>query len=242
MVESRSDALQPPPQRIRVLVAEDQELARAALRDLIDSDPALSAVGEARNGREAVEAANLLRPKVILMDIRMPIMDGIEATRRICAADASARVIMLTTFDLDEYVYAALRVGAAGFLLKNAPAREIVRAIHTVTEGNAMLAPEVTRRMIAEVAARHDRRSHRSSRFDVLTEREREVVAAIVQGMSNDEIAGALFLSLATVKTYLSRLFAKLMVRDRTQLVILAYESGFVDTLRSTPQADDPRR
>ncbi|WP_433012807.1 response regulator transcription factor [Kribbella sp. CA-294648] len=208
---------------VGVLVAEDQELLRTSLRELIDDDPLLSAVGEAANGQLAIDAANRLRPAVVLMDIRMPVLDGLAATRSICARHPRTKVIMLTTFDLDEYVYEALHAGASGFLLKNAPAGEILRAIHTVHEGNAMLAPEVTRRMIAGFAARRPR----PDPFAALTERERDVVGAIVRGLSNEEIADDLFLSKATVKTYLSRLFVKLGVRDRTQLVILAYESGF---------------
>ncbi|MEU4391064.1 response regulator transcription factor [Kribbella sp. NPDC023855] len=208
---------------VPVLVAEDQELLRTSLCELIDDDPLLSAVGEAANGQQAIEAANRLRPAVVLMDIRMPVLDGLAATKSICARHPRTKVIMLTTFDLDEYVYEALHAGASGFLLKNAPATEILRAIHTVHEGNAMLAPEVTRRMIAGFAARRPR----PHPFAALTERERDVVGAIVRGLSNEEIADDLFLSKATVKTYLSRLFVKLGVRDRTQLVILAYESGF---------------
>lgn len=220
-------------ERIRVLVAEDQDVLRASLCELISSGPRLVVVGEARNGREAIDAVNRLRPNVVVMDIRMPIMDGLEATRTICASSPVTKVLILTTFDLDEYVYEALRAGASGFLLKNAAVTEILRAVHTVHEGNAMLAPEVTRRMIADFASRRSRQMPSRVRFNGLTERERDVVAAIVQGMSNEEIAAELFLSSATVKTYLSRLFLKLHVRDRTQLVILAYESGFIDTLRS---------
>jgi DNA-binding NarL/FixJ family response regulator len=218
-------------ERIRALVAEDQDVLRGSLGELISSDPRMVLAGEARDGREAIDAVNRLHPDVVLMDIRMPVMDGLESTRRICASAPATKVLILTTFDLDEYVYEALRAGASGFLLKNAGAPEILRAIHTVNDGNAMLAPEVTRRMIAEFTSR--RSDPDRARFDGLTERERDVVAAIVRGMSNEEIAANLFLSRATVKTYLSRLFLKLNVRDRTQLVILAYESGFVDTLRS---------
>jgi len=220
------------PDRVAVVVAEDEDLLRASLRELVDSDPALVTAAEARDGREAVAAADRLRPGVVLMDIRMPVMDGLAATAAICARHPATRVLILTTFDLDEYVYEALRAGAAGFLLKNTPPAEILRAIRVVHEGNAMLAPEVTRRMIAELAGRRPGRATGAARFGSLTARERDVVAAIVRGMSNEEIAAALFLSRATVKTYLSRLFVKLDVRDRTQLVILAYESGFVDTLR----------
>ncbi|MGR6920224.1 response regulator transcription factor [[Actinomadura] parvosata] len=220
-----------PDQRIKVLVAEDQPLLRASLMELVAGDPRLDAAAEARDGRQAVEAARRVRPDVVLMDIRMPVMDGLEATRAICAAHPGTKVVILTTFDLDEYVYEALRAGATGFLLKNAGTDEILRAVHIAYEGNAMLAPEVTKRMIAGLAAR---RTHPGpDRMAMLSDRERDVVAAIVRGLSNEEIAAALFLSRATVKTYLSRLFLKLGVRDRTQLVILAYETGFVDSLRS---------
>ncbi|MEV0616358.1 response regulator transcription factor [Nonomuraea sp. NPDC050404] len=221
--------------KISVLVAEDQDLLRSSLLELIATDPRLDPTGEARDGREAVAAASRLRPDVVLMDIRMPIMDGLDATHAICAALPRTKVVILTTFDLDEYVYEALRAGATGFLLKNAGTEEILRAVHIAHEGNAMLAPEVTRRMIAGLAAGKAR--PRPERLAGLSERERDVVAAIVRGLSNDEIAAALFLSRATVKTYLSRLFLKLGVRDRTQLVILAYESGFVDAQRKANNA-----
>ncbi|GAB3563640.1 response regulator transcription factor [Amycolatopsis endophytica] len=213
--------------RIRVLVAEDDDLLRGSLCELIASDEGLVLVGEAGDGAAAVEAVARLRPDVVLMDIRMPVLDGLVATREVAP---SSRVLVLTTFDLDEYVYEALRAGASGFLLKNAGPAEILRAIRTVHDGHAMLAPEVTGRVIAEFARRLDRPER--ARFATLTDRERDVVAAIAEGMSNEEIAAALFLSRATVKTYLSRLFDKLGVRDRTQLVVLAYETGFIDSLR----------
>ncbi|GAA0220507.1 response regulator transcription factor [Saccharothrix mutabilis subsp. mutabilis] len=212
-------------ERIRVLVAEDQDELRDSLCELVSATPDMVLVGRARDGREAVDGALRLRPDVVLMDIRMPVVDGLEATRLILDSAAGARVVVLTTFDLDEYVYEALRVGATGFLLKNAGVAEILRALRTVHRGDALLAPEVTRRVVAEFAAR---RTGARARFDALTAREREVVAAIVRGLSNEEVAAELFLSRATVKTYLSRLFDKLEVRDRTQLVVLAYESGFV--------------
>ncbi|MEU0464564.1 response regulator transcription factor [Amycolatopsis sp. NPDC006131] len=215
--------------RIRVLVAEDDALLRGSLCELVTADAGLVLVGEAGDGAAAVAAVRRLRPDVVLMDIRMPVLDGLAATREVCAS-SSARVLILTTFDLDEYVYEALRAGASGFLLKNAGPPEILRAVRTVHDGHAMLAPEVTGRVIAEFARRREQPER--ARFDELTERERDVVAAIAEGMSNDEIAAALFLSRATVKTYLSRLFDKLGVRDRTQLVVLAYETGFVDSLR----------
>lgn len=215
---------------------------RAALRDLVQGDPLLSDAGDAANGAEAIahflqepaspesgsDAATGDDPTIVLMDIRMPELDGLQATKRILEHRSDVRIIILTTFDHDEYVYEALRAGASGFLLKNAPAADILRAIHAVREGEAMLAPAVTRRLLTDFAARPPQQASSSTAFDGLTEREQEVVRAIATGFSNDEIAAHLFLSRATVKTYLSRLFLKLGVRDRTQLVILAYESGFV--------------
>ncbi|TDC83558.1 response regulator transcription factor [Micromonospora sp. KC606] len=219
-------------ERIGVLIAEDQDLLRASLRELLESDPSIVVVGEARDGREAVAAVDRVRPSVVLMDIRMPVMNGLTATELICERQPATRVLILTTFDLDEYVYKALRLGASGFLLKNAAPAETLRAVHVVHAGDAMLAPEVTRRLIADVSVRMDRRQPDLARFDVLTDRERDVVAAILRGMSNEETAAELFLSRATVKTYLSRLFLKLGVRDRTQLVILGYECGLAEQLR----------
>ena len=219
-------------ERIRVLVAEDDDVLRASLCELIDDSRGLVLVGQARDGQDAVTAVRRLLPHVVVMDIRMPVLDGLAATRQIRAAAPDTAVLILTTFDLDEYVYEALHAGASGFLLKNAAVGDIVRAVHTVHDGHALLSPEVTTRVIAEFAARRDRRRPQRARFDAVTDRERDVISAIVRGLSNEEIAAALFLSRATVKTYLSRLFDKLGVRDRTQLVILAYESGFVDTLR----------
>ncbi|HEX3787787.1 MAG TPA: response regulator transcription factor [Pseudonocardiaceae bacterium] len=219
-------------ERIRVLIAEDDDVLRASLCELVDDSPGLILVGQARDGRDAIDAVHRLRPNVVVMDIRMPKMDGLAATRAIRSAAPAVAVLILTTFDLDEYVYEALRVGASGFLLKNTAVSDIVRAVHTVHDGHALLSPEVTTRVIAEFASRRDRRRPERARFDMVTNRERDVISAIVNGLSNEEIAAALFLSRATVKTYLSRLFDKLGVRDRTQLAILAYESGFVDTLR----------
>ncbi|MFC4223478.1 response regulator [Lysinibacter cavernae] len=225
-----------------VFIVDDQASIRAALRDLVRGDPLLRDAGEAANGAAAVahfcgaHALGSAAPgseqqdaaAIVLMDIRMPALDGIEATKRILERRTDVRVIILTTFDHDEYVYEALRAGASGFLLKNAPAADIVRAIHAVRDGEAMLAPEVTRRLLTDFAARPPQALSLATEFDGLTEREQEVVRAIATGLSNDEIAAHLFLSRATVKTYLSRLFLKLGVRDRTQLVILAYETGFI--------------
>lgn len=218
-----------------VLIAEDDEVMRASLAELISSDPALRVVGSAADGIEAVRLAASLRPELVLMDVRMPRLDGIEATRQILAAAPTTGVVVLTTFDLDEYVLGALRAGAAGFLLKSTPVREVLAALHTVAEGQAMLAPEVTRRLISHLvdsagpalAGGGDRLG--DPLWNALTARERDVVAAVLRGRSNVELAAELHLSAATVKSYLSRLFDKVGVRDRTQLVIHAYESGWVD-------------
>lgn len=216
---------------VRVLIADDQDLLRGSLRMLVDSDPALTVVAEARTGREAVDLAGSTRPDVALMDIRMPDLDGLAATREICAASDTTRVIVLTMFDLDEYVYAALRAGASGFLLKNASPEELLRAVHVVAAGQALLAPEVTGRLIAELARSASEGPERPPwPVDAprLTPREREVVTLIGRGRSNAEIAAELTLSHATVKTYVSRLLSKLYARDRAQLVVFAYENGLV--------------
>ena len=215
---------------IRVLVADDQTLVRAGFRVLVDSAPDLEVVGEAADGLDAVEAARRLRPDVVLMDIRMPRMDGLEATRRIVALDqaGAVRVLVLTTFDLDEYVYQALRAGASGFLLKDTPPADLLAAIRVVAAGDALLAPSVTRRLIAEFARRPDPTRAAPAELQALTDREREVLALVAQGLSNAEIAERLVVSPATSKTYVSRLLAKLGARDRAQLVAIAYETGLV--------------
>jgi DNA-binding NarL/FixJ family response regulator len=216
---------------IRVLVADDQTLVRAGFRVLVDSAPDQEVVGEAGNGREAVELARSARPDVVLMDIRMPVLDGLEATRRIVADEllAGVRVLVLTTFELDEYVFEALAAGASGFLLKNTDPAELLRAVRVVAEGEALLAPSVTRRLIAEFAAAR-RRPSPPARVDlaVLTEREREVMALAGAGLSNEEIAERLVVSPATARTHVSRAMVKLGARDRAQLVVFAYESGLV--------------
>jgi DNA-binding NarL/FixJ family response regulator len=214
---------------IRVLVADDQALVRGSFRLLVDTAPNLTAVGEAATGAEAVTLAATTRPDVILMDVRMPDMDGIEATRRLTAdpATESIRVLILTTFDLDEYVYAALRAGASGFLLKDTPPATLLTAIETIAAGEALLAPTVTRRLIAEFT-RLPTRPTRTQTLAGVTDREREVLTLIATGLSNTEIADHLHLGLATVKTHISRLLHKLQARDRAQLVIAAYESGLV--------------
>jgi len=215
---------------IRVVVADDQTLVRAGFRLLVDSAVDLEVVGEAVDGAEAVELARRERPDVVLMDIRMPRMDGVEATRRIAADEllGEVRVLMLTTFDLDEYVYQALRVGASGFLLKDTPPADLLAAIRVVAAGDALLAPGITRRLIAEFARRPDPNRVAPAALQGLTEREREVLGLVARGLSNSEIAQRLVVSPATSKTYVSRVLAKLGARDRAQLVAIAYETGFV--------------
>lgn len=198
-------------------------MAREALCALIGGTADLVLVGRARDGREAVDAAVRLRPDVVLMDIRMPVVDGVEATRLVLARVPAARVVVLTTFDCDEYVDRALRAGACGFVLKSAPVVDVVRAVRAAHVGDSVLSPEVARRVVAGYAARPGG----PTPFDVLGVREREVAAGVARGLSNEEVAAELSLSLATVKTYLSRVFDKVGVRDRTQLVVLAYRTGF---------------
>ncbi|MEU8175233.1 response regulator transcription factor [Microbispora hainanensis] len=223
------------PEPIRVLLADDQELLRGSLRLLVDSTPGLVAVGEAGTGARAVELARAERPDVVLMDVRMPGMDGIEATRRICAEPSGARVLILTTFDLDEYVYAGLRAGASGFLLKNTPPADLLAAIRVIAAGEGLLAPSVTRRLIAEFARTVADRPRLGPSLDGLTVREREVLTLVARGLSNLEIAANLHVSTATVKTHIGHLLAKLGARDRAQLVIAAYEGGLVSTSRTRP-------
>jgi DNA-binding NarL/FixJ family response regulator len=215
---------------IRVLVADDQTLVRAGFRVLVESAPDLEVVGEAGDGVEAVELARRELPDVVLMDIRMPRMDGLEATRRIVALDRAegVRVLVLTTFDLDEYVYEALRAGASGFLLKDTPPAALLAAIRVVAAGDALLAPGVTRRLIAEFARRPEPSAVTPAALAALTDREREVLALVARGLSNAEIAELLVVSGATAKTHVSRVLAKLHARDRAQLVMLAYETGLV--------------
>ncbi|MEU9889049.1 response regulator transcription factor [Sphaerisporangium sp. NPDC051011] len=215
---------------VRVVVADDQALLRGSFRLLIDTAPGLTVVGEAGTGAEAVEVARRERPDVVLMDVRMPEMDGIEATRRICGSPETAgvRVLILTTFDLDAYVYAALRAGAAGFLLKDTRPADLLAAIGIVASGEALLAPTVTRRLIAEFTRRPEPDRALPRELDGVTGREREVLLHIACGLSNGEIAERLHLSLATVKSHVGRLLAKLNARDRAQLVVVAYESGLV--------------
>jgi DNA-binding NarL/FixJ family response regulator len=216
---------------INVLIADDQALVRAGFRALIDSDPELRVVGEAADGGEAADLAARHRPDVVLMDIRMPTVDGIEATRRISAdrrLDAT-RVLMLTTFETDDYVFDALRAGASGFLLKDTEPADLLSAVRVVARGDALLAPRVTRRLIEEVSGRPGRgNGTAAAALDVLTEREREVLALVAAWLTNDEIASNLYVSRLTAKTHVSRILTKLGARDRTQLVVIAYETGLV--------------
>ena len=208
-----------------VLVVDDQALLRTAFSSLIDAEDDLEVVGEASDGRQAVELAASLAPDVVVMDVRMPVMDGIEATRRITSAGGS-RVLILTTFDLDEYVFEALRAGASGFALKSRPLDELLNAIRTVAAGEALLAPSVTRRLIAHFADQARTPARTPPGLAELTEREREVLSLVAEGLSNAELARTLHVTLPTAKTHVSRILTKLGARDRTQLVILAYQSG----------------
>jgi DNA-binding NarL/FixJ family response regulator len=215
----------------RVVVADDQALLRGGFRALLESAPDMEVVAEAADGEEAVEAARRHCADVVLMDIRMPRVDGLEATRRISAdpALARAKVLIVTTFETDEYVYEALRAGASGFLLKDTDPAELIQAVRVVARGDALLSPSVTRRLIEDIAGRAASQPLRKAlALGNLTEREREVVALVAQGMSNDEIAAKLFLSPLTAKTHVSRAMSKLEARDRAQLVVFAYESGLV--------------
>ncbi len=214
---------------IRVLLADDQGLVRAGLRALLDARSDIEVVGEAPDGHEALDLARKLRPDVILMDIRMPGLDGLEATRQIAADPdlAGTRIVILTTFELDEYLFDALRFGASGFLVKDAEPADLVQAVRIAAAGDSLLSPRLTGRLIAEFAARA-RQPKRPSDLDILTERERQVVALVADGLSNDEIAGRLVMSPATARTHVSRAMTKLGARDRTQLAIFAYETGLV--------------
>lgn len=211
---------------IRVLLADDQALVRGGFRMLLESADDIEVVGEAGDGEQAVAMVTATHPDVVLMDIRMPVLDGLEATRRIITSGSAARVVILTTFDLDAYVFEALRAGASGFLLKDAPSDEIVRAVRIAAGGEALLAPSVTRRLIERFSGHAPRAE--TARLRELTEREREVLLLVSRGLSNAEIAQRLFLGETTVKTHVAHILDKLEVRDRVQAVVLAYESGLV--------------
>ena len=215
---------------IRVLVADVQALVRGSFRLLVDTDPGLQVIGEAATGAEAVQIAAREKPDVVLMDVRMPVMDGLQATRQITGSEQTAetRVLILTTFDLDDYVYAALRAGASGFLLKDTPPADLLAAIRVIAAGDALLAPAITRRLIAEFARRPQPGQQPAATLAGVTGREREVLTLIGRGLSNDEIAQALHITMATTKTHVSRLLAKLGARDRAQLVIATYETGLI--------------
>jgi DNA-binding NarL/FixJ family response regulator len=213
---------------IRVLLVDDEELVRAGLRMILESSGDIEIVGEAADGARAVEEVRLHRPDVVLMDIRMPTMDGLAATSRITALPGAPKVIVLTTFELDEYVHTALENGAVGFLLKDTPPRDLQQAVRTVADGNAMLAPTVTKRLIERFAASGGRAVAAHQRLAALTERERSVVVAVAQGLSNAEIGQRLFMSEATVKAHVSRSLAKLGMSNRVQVAILAHDAGLL--------------
>ena len=214
-----------------VLIADDQPMVRAGLRSLLEGEDDIVVVGEAADGEHALRAVRQHCPDVVLMDIRMPVLDGLEATRRLTAADSSARILVLTTFDLDEYVFEALRAGASGFLLKDATAEELVAAVRTLAAGDAILAPGVTRRVIEAFGASVPRNApDAEKRLGALSSREGEVLRLMARGYSNAEIARELFVSDATAKTHVSNVLAKLRLRDRVQAVIFAYESGLLQT------------
>jgi DNA-binding NarL/FixJ family response regulator len=213
---------------ISVLVADDQALVRGGFRMILDAQEDVEVAGEAENGREAVQRARDLRPDVVLMDVRMPLLDGIAATRQIVSEHLPSKVLVLTTFDHDEIVYDAMRAGASGFLLKSAPPGRLVDGVRTVAAGDALLAPTITRRLVEEFVRRPRPGQAVPPQLEELTEREREVLRLIAQGLSNGEIAGRLFISEATVKTHVNRVFQKLELRDRVQAVVLAYETGLV--------------
>ena len=220
-----------------LLLADDQELMRMAFRMVIDTQPDMSILGEATNGHEAVAAVDRLRPDVVLMDVRMPEMDGVKATQLIVESSSSARIIILTTFDLDEYVYAALRAGASGFLLKDTPPADLLSGIRAVASGDAVVAPSVTRRLLSTyahrlpVASSPDQAQH--ERLELLTAREREVLLQVAGSLSNAEIAERLVLSEATVKSHVGHILSKLGLRDRVQIVVFAYETGLITPSQS---------
>jgi DNA-binding NarL/FixJ family response regulator len=212
---------------IRVLLVDDQELMRMGFRMVLGAQEDIDVIGEAADGLDAVQMADKLRPDVVLMDVRMPVLDGVEATKRITEAD-TAKVLVMTTFDLDEYALSALRNGASGFLLKDTPPSDLVSALRAVASGDAVVSPSVTKRLLGRFLGDSGGELRDATVLDVLTEREREVLVLIAKGLSNTEIARKLFLSEATVKTHVGRILAKLELRDRVQAVVLAYETGLV--------------
>ncbi|HEY8723335.1 MAG TPA: response regulator transcription factor [Gaiellaceae bacterium] len=226
---------------IRILLVDDQALVRAGFRMILDAEPGMEVVGEASDGRGAVDQVRKLRPDVVLMDIRMPELDGLEATRQILAGaprEDGPKILMLTTFDLDGYVYEALRAGASGFLLKDTPPEQLVSAIYVIAQGEALLSPSITRRVISEfVKGRGPKQQAQFPRLQDLTARELEVMKAIARGLSNAEIAKELFVSETTVKTHVARILMKLGLRDRVQAVVLAYEAGVVQPGDHTVEA-----
>ncbi|MEN0139004.1 MAG: response regulator transcription factor [Rhodococcus sp. (in: high G+C Gram-positive bacteria)] len=215
---------------ITVFIADDQAMVRQGFGALLASQPDISVIGDAPDGAVAVSEVKRLRPDVVLMDVRMPEMNGLDAARVILSAgfDPPVRVLMLTTFDVDDYVYEALSIGASGFMLKDAPAEELIRAVRVVADGEALLAPTVTRRLIADVTSRRSAARRKPAALSALTPREREVLELIARGMSNTEIAERLFVAEQTVKTHVGKVLSKLDLRDRAQAVVLAYESGLV--------------
>jgi DNA-binding NarL/FixJ family response regulator len=221
---------------IRVLLADDQTLVRTGLRMILESAPDMEVVAEAHDGAEAVALTRRIPTDIVLMDVRMPTMDGVQATRHITTPPNSPRVLILTTFDLDEYVYAALKAGASGFLLKDAPAPDLLSAIRVVADGHAVVAPQTTHRLITRfITQLPENHTHLQTKLALLTDREREVLGLLARGLSNAEIATALFLSEGTIKTHVGHLLAKLDLRDRVQAVVFAYESGIARTNPTPP-------
>jgi DNA-binding NarL/FixJ family response regulator len=214
--------------RVRVLIVDDDDLMRAGLKSVLSSDDAIEVIGEAADGREAVQSARTAKPDVVLMDVRMPDLDGIAATREVLDVSPEARVAILTTFEQDNYIFGALSAGASGFLLKRTKPEELIAAIHTLSAGDSLLSPSVTRRVIERMAGQPLAASPAAERLDHLTAREREVLEQIGLGLSNGEIAAAFFIEESTVKTHVKRILRKLRLRDRVQAVIFAYESGLV--------------
>ena len=216
------------PTRVRVLLVDDDDLMRAGLKAVLSSDATIEVVGEASDGRVAVERTRTLRPDLVLMDVRMPDLDGISATREVLAVSPEVKVVILTTFEEDDYIFGALNAGASGFLLKRTRPEELIGAIHTVAAGDSLLSPSVTRRVIDRMAGEPAPAVARSKRLETLTPREREVLELVARGLSNGEIAAALFVEESTVKSHVKRILMKLRLRDRVQAVIFAYESGLV--------------